>query len=76
MNADNGETPHSSRVGCSITLALLGVRKEDISRHVGSASTRMVDFYNDLTDTLKPSSTAAALAICVYIGYHGWKFNS
>lgn len=71
INADNGETPHSSRAGCSITLALLGVRKEDISRHVGWASTRMVDFYNDLTDTLKPSSPAAALATCVSKGMAG-----
>ena len=34
INADEGETPHSSRAGCSITLSLLGVHKEDISRHV------------------------------------------
>lgn len=71
INADEGETPHSSRAGCSITLALLGVRKEDISRHVGWASTRMVDFYNDLTETLKPGSPAAALAACVSKGMAG-----
>ena len=71
INADNGETPHSSRAGCSITLALLGVRKEDISRHVGWASTRMVDFYNDLTETIKPTSPAAALASCVSKGLAG-----
>ena len=65
INADEGETPHSSRAGCSITLSLLGVHKEDISRHVGWANTRMVDFYNDLRDTLKPSSSAATLASCV-----------
>ena len=65
INIDEGETPHSSRAGCSITLALLGVRKEDISRHVGWANICMVDFYNDLTETLKPSSPAAALATCL-----------
>ena len=65
IHADEGETPHSSRAGCSITLALLGVHKEDISRHVGWANTRMVDFYNDLRETLKPSSPAAILASCV-----------
>ena len=65
INADEGETPHSSRAGCSITLPLLGVHKEDISRHVGWANTRMVDSYNDLRDTLKPSSSAATLASCV-----------
>ena len=65
INADEGETPHSSRAGCSIILSLLGVHKEDISRHVGWANTRMVDSYNDLRDTLKPSSSAATLASCV-----------
>ena len=55
----------SFRAGCSITLALLAVRKEDISRYVGWANTRMVDFYNDLRETLKPSSPAATLASCV-----------
>ena len=55
INADEGETPHSFRAGCSITLALLEGRKEDISRHVGWANTRMVDFYNDLR---KPLSQA------------------
>lgn len=65
INADEGETPHSSRAGCSITLALLGVRKEDISRHVGWASTGMVDFYNDLRETFKPSSPSATLASCI-----------
>ena len=65
INANEGETPHSSRAGCSIILSLLGVHKEDISRHVGWANTRMVDFYNDLRDTLKPSSSAVTLASCV-----------
>ena len=67
IDADEGETQHSSRAGCSvlITLALLGVRKEDISSNVGWANTRMVDFYNDLRETLKPSSSAATLASCV-----------
>ena len=71
INIDEGETPHNSRAGCSITLALLGVRKEDISRHVGWDNTRMVDFYNDLTETLEPSSPAAALATCVSKGMAG-----
>ena len=65
INTDEGETPHSFPAGCSIALSLLGVHKEDISRHVGWANTRMVDFYNDLRDILKPSSPAAILASCV-----------
>lgn len=65
INADEGETPHSSRAGCSITLTLLGVKKGDISGHVGWSSSRMVDFYNDLSDTLKPNAPSVALATCV-----------
>lgn len=56
------------RAGCSITLALLGMRKEDISRHVGWANTRIVDFYNDLSETLKFSSPKASLDTCVSKG--------
>ena len=45
---DGGETPHSLRAGCSITLELLGVSKSDIAKHIGWRSTSMVDHYNDL----------------------------
>ena len=45
---DGGETPHSLRAGCSITLELLGVSKSDIARQIGWLSTSMVEHYKAL----------------------------
>ncbi len=41
----DGETVHSFRSGCSITLALLGVPLSDIARHVGWTGTNMAAHY-------------------------------
>jgi integrase len=65
IGADEGETPHSFRAGCSLTLALLGIPKASIAQHVGWASTSMVEFYNDLSGVLTSEAPAAALATCV-----------
>ena len=62
INSDDGETLHSSRSGCSITLSLLGVSKESIASHVGWANSNVVDHYSDLRDLLLPSAPAAVLA--------------
>ena len=62
INSDEGETPHRSRSGCSITLSLLGVSKESIASHVGWANSNMVDHYSDLKDLLLPSAPTAVLA--------------
>lgn len=62
IGADEGETPHSSRRGCSITLSLLGVSKESIACHVGWESTHMVEHYSELRDILLPGAPASVLA--------------
>ena len=62
IQANDGETPHSSRSGCSITLSLLGASKEAVANHVGWASTKMVDHYNDLRSILHPNAPAALLS--------------
>lgn len=59
---DSGETPHSLRAGCSITLELLGASKSDIAKHIGWRSTSMVDHYNDLEHIVKPSHTDEVLS--------------
>lgn len=60
---DSGETPHSLRAGCSITLELLGLSKSDIAKHIGWRSTSMVDhYYNDLEQIVKPGHTAEVLS--------------
>ena len=59
IQANDGETPHSSRSGSSITLSLLVASKEAVADHIGWASTKMVDHYNDL---LRPDAPAALLS--------------
>ena len=59
---DEGETPHSLRSGCSITLSLLGVDQEAIAHHVGWSSTKMLRHYTDLREALKPDGPAATLS--------------
>ena len=43
IQANDGETPHSSSSGCSIMLSLLKASKEPIADHVGCASTEMYE---------------------------------
>ena len=62
IGIDNGETPHSLRSGCAITLALLGVPHKSIAQHIGWSSTNMLDHYSDLREALRPDAPAAALA--------------
>ena len=62
LGIDEGETPHSLRSGCSVTLELLGVPKQDIARHVGWRTPAMVDHYNHLHEALLVTSPASVLA--------------
>ena len=43
-------------------MELLGVSKSDIAKHIGWRSTSMLDHYNDLEQTVKPSHTAEVLS--------------
>ena len=62
IQANDGETPHSSCSGCSITLSLFRASKESVADHVGWASTRMVDYCIDLRSVLRPDAPAALLS--------------
>ena len=42
LRIDNGETMHSFRSGCSITLSLLGVSYERVAKHVGWKSVEII----------------------------------
>lgn len=57
-----GETSHSSRRGCSITLKLLGVSDDEICKHVGWNSNAMLNHYAVEGSVLKSSEAANALA--------------
>ena len=43
LSINQGETMHSLRSGCSITLAMLGISDQKIADHIGWESVEMVD---------------------------------
>lgn len=62
LGLDSGETPHSLRAGCSITLSLLGVPEGAILKHIGWRSASMLHHYTDLREVTRPDSPGAVLA--------------
>ena len=54
LNLYDGETSHSSRRGCAITLRMLGVDDQEINKHVGWGSKRMVDHYASIGNWSAP----------------------
>ena len=57
-----GETMHSLRSGCSVTLALLGVPYSEIARHVGWKSVTMALYYTQCEKVFSPNGAASVLA--------------
>ena len=62
INADDGETLHGFRSGCSITLALSGVELSEIMDHVGWSRRHTALYYMQLAKVLNPSRASAKLA--------------
>ena len=62
LGISEGETMHSFRSGCSITLSMLGVPLADIARHVGWRSTEMAQYYCQTDKVLGLTKPADALA--------------
>jgi len=46
LNIDGGETMHSFRGGCSITLSLLGASDDQVAGHVGWKSIDIAGYYS------------------------------
>ena len=59
----DGETMHSFRSGCSITLSLVGVPLEDVARHVGWSSVVTADYYLQTGKVMNSDLVATSLAI-------------
>ncbi|CAC5394779.1 unnamed protein product [Mytilus coruscus] len=57
-----GETSHSSRRGCAITLRMLGVNDEAINQHVGWGTKHMVDHYANVGKLISPKGPASVLS--------------
>eukprot|EP00058_Branchiostoma_floridae_P016204 XP_002601692.1 hypothetical protein BRAFLDRAFT_94572 [Branchiostoma floridae] len=62
MDCDEGETLHSFRTGCAITLAATGVPEKQARQHIGWCSNRMPDHYTGASRVLQAGGLSAALA--------------
>ena len=63
LGIDEGETPHSLRAGCAITLALSSDTRDDIMSHVGWSSSKMADYYSRATQLKDACSVAQHLSV-------------
>lgn len=61
LSFDDGETMHSFRSGCSITLAALGVSYQDIAKHVGWKSVNMAIHYSQFDKVSQCTDPSAIL---------------
>lgn len=71
LNIHQGETMHSFRGGCAITLSLLGVSQQDVARHVGWKSMATADYYTQCDKVMDPGRAASALATASGGGTNG-----
>lgn len=67
LGIDEGETPHSLRAGCAITLAIGGgkVQADGIMSHIGWSGTKMADYYSRATQLKDARSTGEQLSLLV-----------
>ena len=62
---DDGETAHSFRSGCAITLALSGSALADVMSHVGWERSHTASYYMQLEKVLRHDNTSALLTEAV-----------
>ena len=62
LNIDEGETMHSFRSGCSITLSLLGALDDQVASHVGRKSIQIARYYTQVPKVMDLSRPASLLA--------------
>ncbi|KAJ7377687.1 hypothetical protein OS493_027249 [Desmophyllum pertusum] len=60
LGIHEGETVHSFRSGCSITMSMVGVSLEDVARHVGWKSLNTAEYYTQTGRVLNMSRAASA----------------
>ena len=61
LGIHSGESMHSFRSGCSITLSLLGV-SSDVMKHVGWRTLDTAEYYTQTRKVINMSNTASVLA--------------
>ena len=62
LKIHEGETMHSFRSGCSITLSLLGASDDQVARHVGWKSVQTAQYYSQVPKVMELSLPASLLA--------------
>ena len=62
LNIWEGETPHSTRSGCALTLTWLGINSECIKSHVGWKSDHMLKHYTVSNEVNEKSISAMSLS--------------
>lgn len=62
VNLYEGESSHSSRRGCAITLRLLGLNDEKVNQHIGWNSRNMLNHYSNIGKLCGPNSVATILS--------------
>ncbi|CAH3154482.1 unnamed protein product, partial [Porites lobata] len=62
LNIDEGETMHSFRSACSITLSLLGASDDQVASHVGWKSIQVARYYSQVPKVMDLSLPASLLA--------------
>lgn len=61
LRINDGETMHSFRAGCSITLSLLGASTEEVARHVGWRSLSTAKYYSQKEKVMDTAKLASLL---------------
>ena len=61
-NIDAGETLHSFRAGCALTLTFAGSQLADITSHVGWLSPKTASYYLQLAGVIQAGAPADLLA--------------
>lgn len=67
-----GETPHSYRSGCALTLSWLGISNEQITTHVGWKSDSMLHHYTKANEMCSLSSSAQVMSKCTVLSDTSW----
>lgn len=62
LGLDDGETPHSLRAGCAVTLALSDAASRQLMSHVGWSDSKTADYYSRATKIRDATETALTLA--------------
>ena len=62
LSLDGGETMHSFRSGCSITLSLLGISYSEVVKLIGWKSSDMAEYYRESDKVMSDNDASSMLS--------------